>query len=191
MKVVEDKENKEEKKDYTKYTFEDNTALSIDTSLYAHLLQGMQKLVEEYEYQHDKYKVVSNLLFAYLQKEKVDENNVSLKYSIFEYCNDTLKGLFDKELITLVPLKFDIVNTDTDKVVAKKVKGKNYKDVFSVAKTASSENLSSQYLSANGQVILRMLDALQGVYIANVDLGNGITLEDLAAKTKETKDGNN
>ena len=176
MKVVEDKENKEEKKDYTKYTFEDNTALSIDTSLYAHLLQGMQKLVEEYEYQHDKYKVVSNLLFAYLQKEKVDENNVSLKYSIFEYCNDTLKGLFDKELITLVPLKFDIVNTDTDKVVAKK---------------ASSENLSSQYLSANGQVILRMLDALQGVYIANVDLGNGITLEDLAAKTKETKDGNN
>jgi hypothetical protein len=176
-----------EQKDYTKYTFEKDSRLELPTTVYAQLLQGFQSLADKYQEDFSKYKKISNLLFAYLQKEKVDDTYLSLNFEIFNYCSDTLKSLFDAELITFVPLKFDILNVDTDKIVSKKIKGKNYKDIFSIEKTADSENKSTQYLSGDGQVILRMLNTFQGIFMDNIDKGNGISLDDLAKKSEELK----
>lgn len=175
-----------EVKDYTKYTFEDSAKLEIPKQDYIAILQGFQNLADNYSENHNKYKAISNILFAYLQKTDKDENTSQLQYNLFSFVDNQLRDLWTKELISFVDLKFDLIN-EKGKRVSKKVKGKKYSEPFSPELTASPDNKVNTHTTVEGQNILRILNRLQDIYKDNVDKGLGITIEELSNKQKEPK----
>ncbi len=171
-------------KDYTQYTFDNDTNLEIDVNVYASILKALQSLLDKYSDNFDKYRTLANTLFAYLQKEIKDEGTITLKYNLFEFTDQQLRALWGNEIVNLVDLKFDLIN-EKGKRVSKKVKGKIYDEPFSPELTAAQDNAPKPKTTAEGQMILRILNEFQDIFRKNIDDGRGVTLEELAKKQAE------
>ena len=110
------------------------------------------------------------------------EAKMEINGSIFNTLNKQLKGLLEREITQDTKIRSIRIDTRTGKEI-KKVTEKNKpfsRLVFDPVATMNAQ--LEERITDKGQVLLKLIEILNNVHFVNVDLGNGILLEELSKR---------